>query len=188
MSTVNLLKGGCQCGRLRYEITLPALNPQSAVSNFYYCQCSTCRRLSGSAFLSFLEVPRASFRWIVDGDDGAPSSALTYGEMLGRPAGPLSQLNVSGIATRTFCNRCGSPLTMLYDADAQRISPTLGSLDVGALESAGVLVHGEEGVGLLREKGCVIYAAGVPAWADVGVVKQLTRKKSGPLSAQCDDG
>ena len=37
------IKGGCQCGALRYEITLAPLM-------IYACHCTNCQRISGSAF------------------------------------------------------------------------------------------------------------------------------------------
>jgi hypothetical protein len=45
------LTGGCQCGRVRYEINA---KPLSA----YVCHCTECQRQSGSAFGLSLAVPR----------------------------------------------------------------------------------------------------------------------------------
>jgi len=43
--------GGCQCGKVRYEITQA---PQSA----YTCHCTACQRLTSSAFSMGLVVAR----------------------------------------------------------------------------------------------------------------------------------
>jgi hypothetical protein len=46
--------GGCQCGRLRYEITqTPTL--------VYTCHCTECQRLTGSAFSMALVVAADAF-------------------------------------------------------------------------------------------------------------------------------
>ena len=47
--------GGCQCGKIRYEITA---EPQLV----YTCHCLDCQRLSGSAFSLGIVVPEDGFR------------------------------------------------------------------------------------------------------------------------------
>jgi hypothetical protein len=56
--------GGCQCGRIRYEITE---EPQSVVT----CHCLDCQRLTGSAFSLGIVVPEKGFP--PDGDRAAPA-------------------------------------------------------------------------------------------------------------------
>ncbi len=46
--------GGCQCGKVRYEITQA---PQSV----YTCHCTACQRLTSSAFSMGLVVAEAAF-------------------------------------------------------------------------------------------------------------------------------
>jgi len=46
--------GGCQCGKIRYEITEV---PQMV----YTCHCTECQRLTGSAFSLGAIVPEAAF-------------------------------------------------------------------------------------------------------------------------------
>src|SRR6266568_3765459 len=47
--------GGCQCGKIRYEITE---GPQLV----YTCHCKDCQRLTSSAFSLGLVVPETGFR------------------------------------------------------------------------------------------------------------------------------
>ncbi len=47
--------GGCQCGKIRYEITE---EPRSV----YTCHCLDCQRLTSSAFSLGVVVPETGFR------------------------------------------------------------------------------------------------------------------------------
>src|SRR5215470_3774854 len=47
--------GGCQCGKIRYEIT-------EAPQLVYTCHCTDCQRLTSSAFSIGIVVPEAGFR------------------------------------------------------------------------------------------------------------------------------
>jgi hypothetical protein len=47
--------GGCQCGKIRYEIT-------EAPQLVYTCPCVDCQRLTSSAFSMGIVVPARSFR------------------------------------------------------------------------------------------------------------------------------
>jgi len=47
--------GGCQCGKIRYEVTE---EPQSV----YTCHCLDCQRLTSSAFSLGIVVPEKGFR------------------------------------------------------------------------------------------------------------------------------
>ena len=47
--------GGCQCGKIRYEITE---NPQSV----YTCHCTDCQRLTSSAFSMGVVIPDTALR------------------------------------------------------------------------------------------------------------------------------
>ena len=49
------MTGGCQCGKVRYEI---AAEPQSV----YTCHCLDCQRLTSSAFSLGVVVPEQGFR------------------------------------------------------------------------------------------------------------------------------
>jgi hypothetical protein len=50
------LTGGCACGAVRYEIT-------AEPSFLFQCHCRDCQRLSGSAFVPVVYLPKSGFRW-----------------------------------------------------------------------------------------------------------------------------
>lgn len=77
------MDGGCLCGAVRYRIEGEPLS--SGV-----CHCESCRRTASAPRLPFLGVRSAGFRYT----EGAP---VDYAS--------------SPSVTRSFCGRCGSPLT-----------------------------------------------------------------------------
>src|SRR5499427_7884025 len=76
--------GGCQCGKIRYEITEI---PQSV----YTCHCTDCQRLTSSAFSIGLVVAETAFR-----RSGAEPRSLQRTADSGR------------VNTRLVCPECGS--------------------------------------------------------------------------------
>ena len=81
--------GGCQCGKVRYEITQQPLL-------VYTCHCLDCQRLTGSAFSLGVVVPEGGFR-----RSGIEPRALQRVADSGR------------ISTRLVCPECGSWITGL---------------------------------------------------------------------------
>ena len=86
MAKVSLpLKGGCQCGKLRYELSAPPLM-------LYACHCTNCQKQTGSAFVlstaivenafSFTEGAPARVEWTAD--SGASRYGLYCGDCGGR--------------------------------------------------------------------------------------------------------
>jgi len=59
------LTGGCQCGKLRYEVLQAPLAT-------YTCHCTDCQHITGSAFSLAITVPDAAFHltqgepWLVE--------------------------------------------------------------------------------------------------------------------------
>jgi hypothetical protein len=51
------ITGGCQCGALRYEITL-------APRMVYNCHCTNCQKIGGGAFSTPIAVLEAAFRFV----------------------------------------------------------------------------------------------------------------------------
>ena len=98
-----MLRGGCLCGGIRYEITGP-------IGSALYCHCSMCRKAQGSAFRARLAVPKGSLRFV-------------QGEEL------LTQYRSSGNTVRTFCRVCGSPMVNFWAVEPDNYGLALGTLD-----------------------------------------------------------
>lgn len=94
-----LLRGGCLCGRVRYQVT-----PES--DEGYYCHCRMCQLAFGNTRAAFLNVPRAALRWET----------------------PPKHFASSKFALRGFCPDCGTPLSFEYKG-SQRMDLSVGSLD-----------------------------------------------------------
>jgi hypothetical protein len=99
-----MIRGGCFCGFVRYEANGP-------VSNETSCHCSICRRTSGAPSVAWITVPAAGFRVL----DGKPHDF---------PSSDHGQ--------RTFCPRCGTPLTFRSTRFPDEIDITTCSLETPA--------------------------------------------------------
>lgn len=97
----NPATGGCQCGAIRYAVTLTS-------DEAYWCHCRMCQRASGGPAAALLSVPRANVEWTTREPDRFASSP---------------------IAQRGFCADCGTPLTFEYNEGSSRMDLTVGSLD-----------------------------------------------------------
>lgn len=94
------MTGGCQCGAVRYEISMQPVGT-------HFCHCRMCQRAVGNVFATLAPVHKARLRWT----SGAPSFFRS-----------------SSAAQRGFCLRCGTPLSFAYDK-SKWICVTVGSLD-----------------------------------------------------------
>lgn len=81
--TTQPLTGGCLCKGVRYSVSGP-------MKSQVHCHCESCRRATSSAFTSWFTVAR---------------SDVTFSGLA-----PSAYHSSPGV-TRTFCPRCGSPLT-----------------------------------------------------------------------------
>ena len=95
------MQGGCLCGAVRYAIGGQVLN--SGV-----CHCRTCQRAASAPRLPFAGVPSTAFRF-------------TRGT-------PVDYSSSPGV-TRSFCGRCGSPLTYRRDDIPDELDVMTVSLD-----------------------------------------------------------
>lgn len=95
------MQGQCFCGAVRYELSGPYREATD-------CHCTICRKTSGAASVAWVTVQRDQFRWLV----GTPNSFRS-----------------SDHATRSFCGRCGTPLTFCSDSLPDEIDVTIASLD-----------------------------------------------------------
>ena len=91
-----MLKGGCFCGRIRYETAGTPFRETN-------CHCSICRRTSGAPFVTWFSVLRSEFRFVT----GEPTRFKSTAE-----------------ATRSFCPHCGTPLTFEHDDFPDEIDVT----------------------------------------------------------------
>ncbi len=88
IETSSLVTGGCMCGRIRYEISQPAIGT-------ILCHCRMCQRFNSAPFSVWTTIPIDAVRF-------------TKGE----PTYYVSSL----IGERGYCPDCGSSLTMTYYA------------------------------------------------------------------------
>jgi hypothetical protein len=94
------MTGGCQCGRVRYEVQLENFDA-------YWCHCHMCQKATGGIAAAFVEVLDAQIRW------------------LGEPDWYQS----SPVAQRPFCSHCGTPLGFRWVDGQGKGDLTVGSFD-----------------------------------------------------------
>jgi len=95
-----MLTGTCLCGSVRWRA-------EDAPLAVHHCHCGMCRRWTGGAFATLVWFAQAGVRWL--GDEPVVFRS-------------------SPIAVRSHCGRCGTPLSLTYDA-RQDIALAAGSLD-----------------------------------------------------------
>ncbi len=98
------IEGSCLCGRVSYAV-------KDNLGIFQYCNCSRCRKFTGSAFASNLLVSPADFEW------------LKGEEHVGR-----YELKEARHFATSFCTHCGSSLPWLAQSGKAVIVPA-GTLD-----------------------------------------------------------
>lgn len=76
------MKGGCQCGNIRFEI-------KGELGKASICHCRMCQKAFGNFFAPLVSVRSASVIW-----SNEPSSFQS-----------------SNLVKRGFCEKCGTPLT-----------------------------------------------------------------------------
>ncbi len=96
-----VIEGGCLCGAVRYRVG-------GAPISSGICHCRSCRGTSGSPMLPYVTFPIARFE-------------ITQG----KPA----DFQSSAPVTRSFCGRCGTPLTYRHADYPDRIDVMTCSLD-----------------------------------------------------------
>lgn len=97
---MQVVTGGCQCGRVRYEVGLT--NDEA-----YLCHCRMCQRATGGVAAAFKNVKKADVRWPETEPDWYRSSPIAH---------------------RPFCSGCGTPLGFAYP-DSDNMDLTVGSFD-----------------------------------------------------------
>ena len=100
-----LYTGGCQCGRIRYEINAKPLT-------IYLCHCSECQKQSSSAFGMSMPVPREAVA-IIQGQPKQWTRTSSHGREV----------------TCLFCEDCG---TRLFHNPAR--NPKITNVKPGTLD------------------------------------------------------
>jgi hypothetical protein len=95
--------GGCACGAVRYRL-------DSEPFDTGWCHCRTCQLNSGSPAMVFASVPVADFQF-TQGED-----------QVGRFAS-------SDFGHRSFCSRCGTPLFVHVEHQADTVDFSAATLD-----------------------------------------------------------
>jgi hypothetical protein len=94
-------EGGCLCGAIRYRVT-------GAARSSSVCHCRSCRLASGAPSVAWFVVENRQFTFL----RGEPSTF--------RSSPPVE---------RSFCGRCGTPLTYRHDDDPDAVEITTATLD-----------------------------------------------------------
>ena len=98
-----MIRGGCLCGNIRYEVR----GPVGLVNN---CHCIMCRKAHGAAFATYGRVKSEDFTLLSGADD-------------------LGSYQSSPPVTRTFCKKCGSSLQFIVIDRPEIFGLALGTLD-----------------------------------------------------------
>lgn len=97
--------GSCACRFIRYTTS-------HAPSQLVNCHCVECRKQSGGPYQTWAHFHPSQVTYIADSPEYRSSSA---------------------IATRSFCPRCGSSLSMAYTAFPDVVGIAAGTLDSGTV-------------------------------------------------------
>ena len=100
---MNTYKGGCLCGKVRFEII-------GEIQNIIYCHCSQCRKAQGSAFATNGNVDAEGFNFIA-GEDELTGYESTPGQ------------------TKYFCKHCGSPIISKNESIPDKVRVRLGAIE-----------------------------------------------------------
>lgn len=98
-----MIKGRCECGRVRYEI-------DGEITDLSHCHCSQCRRLHGAAYATFAGVARDGFRYVSGETD-------------------LSIYPSSDTSDRVFCAVCGSNILVDFKPEPGVLYVCMGTVD-----------------------------------------------------------
>lgn len=96
------IEGGCLCGTVRYRVT-----GESLVRTL--CHCRTCRHASGAPSVAWTVFRSSDFDFI---------------------AAIPARFHSSPGVIRTFCGKCGTPLTYQRTSTPETIDVTTATLDV----------------------------------------------------------
>jgi hypothetical protein len=98
-----MLKGHCNCGAVRFEVSAPPVSSS-------YCHCTRCQRRTGTGASANARVEPGSFR-VVKGEDRLRAWKPETG------------------AHKWFCGDCGSALFTRSPSDPDQVGVRLGAFD-----------------------------------------------------------
>ncbi|KAJ7221656.1 Mss4-like protein, partial [Mycena pura] len=110
-TTPDSITGGCNCGGVRYRIDFALGHDWKHAP--HTCQCTQCRKMSGSIVVNFHTVLATELTWL---------SKSTYAEY-----------NSSAQFFRSFCMKCGSTIAWEDRTVDNEIELTVGGFDEGFL-------------------------------------------------------
>jgi hypothetical protein len=114
-----MITGGCHCGAVRYEFC-------GTLGFKILCQCRNCQQMSGSAFSTLVQAPKAQL--VIRG----PVTAYEY-----------DNNSRGSMRRKLFCARCGSPLCGGNPAE-DFVTLSGASLDDLSLFTPGEIIHHDE--------------------------------------------
>jgi len=118
MNTSDVLNGSCLCGSVSYRVI-------HQPSQFYFCHCEQCQKVTGSSFAANMIAPVDSIRW------QSGEALLTHFD------------HPSRAFSKTFCSLCGSGVPHINKSKTSLVIPA-GSLDeIPAIEPAANLFISE---------------------------------------------
>jgi len=98
-----MLKGSCLCGSIEYAFRNPP-------EDFIICHCNMCQKFHGAAAGPYLRFPDVDFEILKGGEYEVSFES-------------------SDIASRVFCNKCGSSLRYIYRQNPEIIFVAAGVVD-----------------------------------------------------------
>ena len=96
-----MLKGGCYCGQVRYEV-------RGRPFHSTLCHCIDCRRIAAAPVVAWFSVSTADFRFL----QGEPKRFASSEKVV-----------------RSFCANCGTPLTYQHEDLPDELDISSCSLD-----------------------------------------------------------
>ena len=139
-------RGSCACARMTYACT-------SIPSSAQACHCVSCRKLSGSPYQAFADVPATSLTFY-DNTENLRHEGLPKDNI-----GGITFIRLSEVAERAFCVSCHASLAFRYKPHPNYMGVPMGSIDESSLK-------GEEVKEALKLKKHIFVSQKV-SWVDV---------------------
>lgn len=112
------MQGGCACGAVRYRL-------DETPYDSGWCHCRMCQTVSGTPGIVFTTVARKNY-------------TLEQGEK------HVAYFASTSFGRRSFCGRCGSPLTIEVNHQPDEIDITVATLDDPAAVRPGFHIYVSE--------------------------------------------